>query len=67
MDVGRLFAVHSLFHKIERLWSLETVFSKAPTTEGKRDTLARLEELRGMLDEVITELKTELEEEEWLA
>lgn len=67
MDICRLYPVSSLLFKIQRLWSLETIFRDVPTAKGKQDTLARLKDLRGMLDEVIDELETEIKEEAWLA
>jgi hypothetical protein len=45
---------------------METVFSTEPSVQGVKDSLARLIEQRDEIDEIITELKDELEEMEWL-
>lgn len=68
MNVGRLYEINSRWFRIMRLWSLETVFSTAPSEQGRNDTLERLKQHRDDVSKVITELEIEMAEvEEWLA
>ena len=66
MEVSRLYNIHRNWYAILRLWAMETVFSKEPSIQGMRESLNRLTAQRNDIDTVITELKSELEEVEWL-
>ena len=67
MKVGRIYEINCRWFRIMRLWSLETVFSKVPSVQGRIDTLKRLKQHCDDVNEVITELKQEMESELWLA
>ena len=66
MDVARWYEVNDQFYTIARLWAQESLFNDAPTFKGRQETLERLKVLRQDVDEVISELSSELEEEAWL-
>ena len=66
MKVDRIYEMNIRWHGIMRLWSLETVFSRVPSEQGRLDTIERLRQHRDDVGEVITELKQELENESWL-
>ncbi len=66
MKVDRIYEMNIRWHGIMRLWSLETVFSKVPSEQGREDTIERLRQHRDDVSEVITELEQERESELWL-
>ncbi len=74
MKVGRIYEIDMAWHAIQRLWSLETVFSSVPNIKGRQKTLRRLKQHCKDVNEVIIELENELkqnaqqelEDESWL-
>ena len=66
MKVCRLHEINNRWFRIMRLWSLETIFSAAPSDKGRADTLGRLKQHCIDVTEVINELETEIEGESWL-